>query len=212
MADDTSFSSRAVREFHSALTDGSIFGVPRYTTALLPSVTNNQGGLAWDTTSNTLKSCDGTAWSGVSGGGVTATHGGSFVVSVNEEEITLLPQLATLSTSSLIPANSIVEAVGYRVTQALTFSSDAPSAFQMGNDRSDVGTDLYCFAIDSDFSVHTGVGLKMFSIIGFGANPTFTSSHKISINYNDGDGTPANLTAGKIRVQVYYRQYVGPTS
>ena len=67
MADDTSFSSRAVREFHSALTDGSIFGVPRYTTALLPPVTGNQGGLAWDTTTNSLKGCDGSTWSSTAG-------------------------------------------------------------------------------------------------------------------------------------------------
>lgn len=68
------FSTRGVRAFGKALTDGGIFGAPRHTTALLPTCnTANTGGIAFDTTVGAHVSCNGTAWStlgGFSGGTV----------------------------------------------------------------------------------------------------------------------------------------------
>jgi hypothetical protein len=57
------FSTKGWQEFAKALTDDVDFGVPRYTTALLPTCdTNSKGALAWDTTTNSLKGCNGTTW------------------------------------------------------------------------------------------------------------------------------------------------------
>jgi len=71
------FSSKAIREFNNALTQGSIFGSPRYTTAALPLCDGSAGGLlntgavAYDTTAATLKFCTGSAWTSAGGGGVS---------------------------------------------------------------------------------------------------------------------------------------------
>jgi hypothetical protein len=57
------FSTKAIQELSKALTDDVDFGVPRYTTALLPTCdTASKGALAWDTTTNSLKGCNGTSW------------------------------------------------------------------------------------------------------------------------------------------------------
>lgn len=57
------WSTRAIKEFEQALTAGSIFGVPRNTTATLPTCNaSNKGGIRWDTTTNSLKACDGSSW------------------------------------------------------------------------------------------------------------------------------------------------------
>lgn len=68
------FSSKAIREFNNALTQGSIFGSPRYATAALPLCDGSAGGLlntgavAFDTTAGVLKFCTGSAWSSAAGG------------------------------------------------------------------------------------------------------------------------------------------------
>jgi hypothetical protein len=63
------FSTRGVRAFGQALTDGGIFGAPRHTTALLPTCNaGNEGGIAYDLTLNAIQFCDGSAWGDVGGG------------------------------------------------------------------------------------------------------------------------------------------------
>lgn len=72
------FTTRAIKEFNNALTNAGRFGVPRYTTAVLPICTvlvRDRGAVAFDTTTLTLKVCNGTAW--VEAGG--ATVGGTNV-------------------------------------------------------------------------------------------------------------------------------------
>lgn len=65
------FGDKAQREFSKALTDATRFGVPRYTTALLPTCnTANKGAVAYDTTASSLKVCSGTSWGAVGGGGL----------------------------------------------------------------------------------------------------------------------------------------------
>ena len=55
------------------VTNGNLFGVPRYTTALLPPCnTSNLGATAYDTTTTEVKICNGTTWSSTPfGGGIT---------------------------------------------------------------------------------------------------------------------------------------------
>lgn len=75
------FSTRALREFHNALTPVSRFGVPRYTTALLPTCgATNIGALAFDTTLGVLKSCNGTIYQTVNVGTATAVTPGTTTV------------------------------------------------------------------------------------------------------------------------------------
>lgn len=73
------FSTNAQRELSKALTNDGYFGVPRYTTALLPpcSVTLATGKLVFDTTAGTLKVCTGSAWAAA--GGLTSPVSGDFV-------------------------------------------------------------------------------------------------------------------------------------
>lgn len=72
------FSTKAQQEFQRALTDSTSFGVPRYTTALLPTCnTANKGAVAFDTTLTQLVSCSGTAWGAAGGGGVVGLSAGS---------------------------------------------------------------------------------------------------------------------------------------
>lgn len=62
-AAEAQLSTRANRQLHNALTPGGIYGMPRYTTALLPTcATPNLGALAFDTTVGTAKVCNGTSW------------------------------------------------------------------------------------------------------------------------------------------------------
>lgn len=57
-------SSRAQRELNNAFTTGGRFGVPRNTTATLPTCdSTNVGAVRWDTTTSSFKTCNGTAWS-----------------------------------------------------------------------------------------------------------------------------------------------------
>jgi len=46
----------------SLQTDGGVLKIPSYATADLPSATANEGSIVYDTTTNTLKYSNGTAW------------------------------------------------------------------------------------------------------------------------------------------------------
>jgi len=65
---DVFLSSKAVKEVQQALTLPGFFGVPRYTTALLPPAPG-EGAMAFDTTTSTLKFFDGSSWVEAGGGG-----------------------------------------------------------------------------------------------------------------------------------------------
>lgn len=69
-------STQGQLEYCKALTNAVRFGFPRYTTALLPTCnTNNKGAVAYDTTTDTVKYCTGSAWTAVgtpfTGGAIT---------------------------------------------------------------------------------------------------------------------------------------------
>lgn len=75
------FSTKGIRVFGQALTDGGLFGAPRYTTALLPTCnTANKGAFVFDTTTGSNKSCDGSTWN-VVGGFTGGTVSGATVFS-----------------------------------------------------------------------------------------------------------------------------------
>lgn len=83
-----SFSTKAQQEFAAALTSGGIFGVPRYTTVLLPTCGSvNTGAVAFDTTTTTPKACNGTAWQ------TLGTGTGTFVTGSGTTNI--LPKFTT---------------------------------------------------------------------------------------------------------------------
>jgi hypothetical protein len=68
------FSSKAVLEFTRALTAASRFGVPRWTTTLLPACnTANLGAVTYDTTAAVLKVCNGTVYVAIVGSGGALT-------------------------------------------------------------------------------------------------------------------------------------------
>lgn len=61
------FSTRGTQSYRNALTSNNEFGIPRFTTTLLPTcAANNLGALAWDTTTSSTKICNGTTWAAVS--------------------------------------------------------------------------------------------------------------------------------------------------
>lgn len=76
-------SSKAVREVSNALTARGFFGVPRYTTVLLPPIPGT-GAIAFDTTTTELKIFDGSTWTAVGGGalepGTTTVTGATNAV------------------------------------------------------------------------------------------------------------------------------------
>jgi hypothetical protein len=147
------FSSKAQREFANALTAGSIFGSPRYTTAALPLCDGSAGGLlntgavAYDTTAATLKFCTGSAWTSA-GGGVS---GGANNV------IAKWTGAATLGNSSLTDNGTVVTGT---------------EPFQLGNGST--GAPTYSFSNFTNYGVNAQNGALNF-VVG-GANQFFTGN------------------------------------
>jgi len=66
---DVQFSSAAVKQIQLGLTQGVLWGAPRYATASLPTCDSTQtGAVAYDTTAATLKVCGGSSWASAGGG------------------------------------------------------------------------------------------------------------------------------------------------
>lgn len=51
-----------LRSDGSLQTTGGVLKIPSYVTASLPDATKNEGAIVYDTTTNTLKYSNGTAW------------------------------------------------------------------------------------------------------------------------------------------------------
>ena len=126
-------------------------------------------------------------------------HGEQCVRGQNTELVTLATGAAfTDSTGNLLPANSIIEGVVARVTTAITTAAnwslgDATIAtrFSAANSTLIAGT--------------TQVGNKCMDQTGT-SGPIQTTAAKLRITCN------ANPGAGVIRVTVFYRSLVPPTS
>lgn len=130
-------------------------------------------------------------------------NGGSWTRGYASEEITLSTSgLTTDSSANLLPANSIIEAVTARVTTLITTTTNwavgdttTSARFSSANATLAAGT--------------TSVGLNHYkgAVSTDAAGPTQTSAAKVRITC-----TGANPGAGKIRVVVFYRTFVAPTS
>ena len=131
---------------------------------------------------------------------VSDANGGSFVDSWAAEEITLSTSgLTTDSTANLLPANAIIQAVTARVTTTITTTTD----WKVG-DATIAGR--FSGANSTLTSGTTSVGLVHIDQTGT-SGPRQTSAAKVRITC-----TGSNPGAGKIRVTVFYRQFIPPTS
>lgn len=115
------------------------------------------------------------------------------------EEITLSGATTTSSTANLIPANSVIDSVSWRVTQ--TISGGTATAFQLG-----ITGDATAWqnTISTLTAGTVGVGLNQW-LTGGHAQASATAK-KLLVTL---DGTSA---AGKIGVVVFYRAFTTPTS
>lgn len=133
---------------------------------------------------------------------VYATNGGYYETGTISELITLSVAGATTdSTADLLPANSLIDAVGCRVTTTITTATDwsvgdptIAARFSSANATLTAGT--------------TSVGMNHMKggVATDAAGPTQTSAAKLRITTT---GTPG---AGVIRCTTFYRTFVAPTS
>lgn len=123
--------------------------------------------------------------------------GGTWTSSYFAQNVTLNGGTVTTDMTTSIPANSIVDAVSWRITT--TFGTAV--SFQIGVP----GTlDNFQASIATVTAGNTGVGLNQW--ITAAKVPAFTAATTVRITTN------ANPTAGAIRIIVWYRQFVPPTS
>lgn len=129
----------------------------------------------------------------------TGTHGEQWIYGSNTELLTLSTGGATTDTAgNLLPANSVIEAVVARVTTTITTATN----WKLGD-----GTQGARFsAINSTMtSGTTQVGTAHVDQTG-NLGPIQTAAAKVRVTTT---GTPG---AGIVRITVFYRQYVPPTS
>jgi hypothetical protein len=133
-----------------------------------------------------------------------STNDAALVHGQNSEEITLSTSGTTTdSVAILLPGNSIIDGVVARVTQAITLATDwslgdsaQPNRFTIAQTGSQLGLG------------GTAVGLNH-------KDPTVASQALGPVQLNDGrvrvttTGTPGQ---GKLRVTVFYRNFVAPQS
>lgn len=129
-------------------------------------------------------------------------NGAQWVQGQNSELLTLSTSGATTdTTANLLPANSIIEAVVCRVTTTITTATD----WSVGD-----GTTAARFSSANATLVAgtTSVGLnhQKGAVTTDAAGPTQVSAAKVRITTT---GTPG---AGAIRITVFYRSFVAPTS
>lgn len=129
-------------------------------------------------------------------------NGEQAIQGYNSEEITLSTVGATSdSVANLLPANSVIDAVVVRITQAITTATDwkvgdatQAARFAIANVTLALGTTAVCMAHLDPTVASANLG------------PVQSAAAKVRITTT---GTPG---AGKIRVTVFYRQYVAPTA
>lgn len=149
---------------------------------------------------------DGTAWyeSGrLSTVSFTTPNGAQMLEGYVEEEITLSTGGATTdSTANLLPANSEILGVVARVTTTITNSTN----WALG----EATTAARFLAATTDLTAGTtkvGVVHRQGSISTDATGPMQASAAKLRITT-----TGSNPGAGKVRVAVFYRQFVAPTA
>lgn len=136
-------------------------------------------------------------------------HGGDVIETANgakwirasiSEEITLSTVgLTTDSTADLLPANSYIEAVEARVTVTITTTTD----WKLGDATIAGRFSAAETTLTAGTTKHGSVHIDQAGTSG----PRQTAAAKLRVTC-----TGANPGAGKIRVVVFYRQFVPPTS
>ena len=122
----------------------------------------------------------------------------SWVHGTKTEEIILATgSVTTDSTAQLLPANSIIEAVSYFITQAITTAA----TFSIGDDSPQTTR----FVNGAAVGTPSAVALAFQDATG-ATGPVNATAKKIRITTN------VNPGAGKIRVVVHYRQFVAPSA
>ena len=131
---------------------------------------------------------------------LSGAHGEQWVSGQSTELVTLNTGATTTDSSgNLLPANSVIESVAARVTTTITA---AATMWEVG----DASVANRFISNDSTLtSGETQVGLNHVDQTGT-SGPKQTSAAKVRIT------TDANPGAGAIRITVFYRQFVAPTS
>lgn len=132
----------------------------------------------------------------------TAANGAVWKRGYSTELMTIAAAASSDSSADLLPANAIIEAVVVRVTVAI------PTATNF-----DVGTSSSANRFDDNVGVAantTSVGIDHWkgNVTTETAGPTQRNAAKVRITPN---ATPANAD-GRVRVTVFYRTFVAPTS
>jgi hypothetical protein len=129
-------------------------------------------------------------------------NGGYWERGYLSEAITLSTSGTTTdSSANLLPANSIIEAVTARITTAITTATD----WSVG-DATTAARFSSANATLTSGTTSVGVNHQKGAVSTDAAGPTQTAAAKVRITTT---GTPG---AGAIRVTVFYRSFVAPTS
>lgn len=140
----------------------------------------------------------------------TGTNGGYMQDGVSSELLTLSTTLGATFTDSvgaLLPVDSIIQAVTIRVQTGITFTGTAITGLSVGDD-----TPTALRFIDNYTTLTTAgnkVGLlhMMGSVATDALGPGNPTALKVRITHVGADGT-TTVTAGKVRVQVFYKKFV----
>jgi hypothetical protein len=118
-------STKANQEFANALTDDATFGVPRYTTALLPAAaTGNKGAVAYDTTLNSFVVSTGSAWVSIGGTGAAALANGSTVSKGTGSATAVIGGVLNVNTTSQATTGTVEEVLATYTLPANTLSAN----------------------------------------------------------------------------------------
>jgi hypothetical protein len=135
---------------------------------------------------------------------LSANNGSTWIRGSNSELLTLSTAGATTNTSAnLLPANSIIEAVVIRVTTAI--SGGGVTAFSVGDSTTAARFSASAGGLTLG-STRVGLQHQQGSVTTDAAGPVQVTATTVRITC---DATP---TAGVIRIIVYYKQFVAPTS
>jgi hypothetical protein len=133
---------------------------------------------------------------------IQGVTGEQWIQGAVSEEITLSTSGTTTdSVANLLPANSIIEAVSARITQAITTATD----WKMG-DATQGGRFMGAIATLVLGTTAVGLAHRDPTVATANLGPVQSAAAKLRITTT---GTPG---AGKIRVTVYYSQFIPPTS
>lgn len=204
------YSTTAVREFGEALTAAGRFGVPRYTTALLPTCgITNISALVFDTTASSFKGCDGSTWASVGGGGLTVgttavtsgTNGRVFFqaagVLSQDSDLTFVTDTLTatkvvgstsITNSSLTSGRVVISgASGIQADDSdLTFATDALTATKHRAADGTAALPTYAFTNGTNSGIYLTATLTGVSISANGADqivaiPNYTMFKNASV-------------------------------